>query len=248
MMSQNALQIALRTSVLLSLVLSLPVREAIGQPSLEEWDSWDNIFSSDPPVPAQEGGDRGPAAIDDEENAPGHIADGGSRGNSPASAVGDLCLMAPLTSTENIEVTQVWTDRPTLVWDGAVERVELQRYESGEPIPWQATEAQGYVTYDGDFLLLSGQIYAWLVYTVDADQPVKVPFVTLTAAQQLKIRQDLYQLEAEGDSPEDRAKRRADYFAERGLWSDFWAEVLSVENPSPEMASLIAEAPEQLCP
>ncbi len=242
-----------RATVRLSLVasltlgLALPATEAIAQFTSTAWISWSDIFSSDPPVPAEGGGSRG--SLQERRIEPPVPTDpGGSRGDSPSAIATDLCLIAPLTSVANLEVTQTTISGPTLVWKGDVETVELRLQGAQSPL-WQTTGEQGHAIYNGTPSIAPGQIYQWLIYSPETDQPpVEVPFVTLTSAQQAQINEELDALAAAGGSSEEKARRRADYFAAKGFWSDFWREVLLVENPSAELVTLISEAPEVLCP
>ncbi|MGB3491858.1 MAG: hypothetical protein WBA57_03970 [Elainellaceae cyanobacterium] len=193
---------------------------ALAQNQLGSWQFWSGLFDSDPPVPPTEGGRRG-----------------------------DVCLIAPMTSPGHM--AQVWDSQPTVVWQGAVGRLELQQDDQDAVILEQERGTANFATYEGE-PLAPNTIYRWRIYLPYTEQPAfEVPLTVLPTEEKESIAQDLQQLDAELTaamaSAEEKALRRADYFAARGLWSDFWGEVLSVESPSTELEDTIEEALMQLC-
>jgi hypothetical protein len=55
------------------------------------------------------------------------------------------------------------------------------------------------------------------------------------------------ELKAEGATAEERAMKRAEYFARQQLWSDVLQEAYSLENPSTALAKIVQTIPTQLC-
>ncbi|MGJ3251910.1 MAG: hypothetical protein ACFE0J_12370 [Elainellaceae cyanobacterium] len=170
-------------------------------------------------------------------------------------------MIAPYSFEE-----EVWSDRPTLVWQGSASSVELYQQGGSEPI-WtyplsesdqipgldgaqteEFDEPVYQVTYDGE-PLEPGQAYVWRVIQPFAPRPIS--FQIMTTEEQEKITDDLTalesQLEAE-DTDETLAIQKADYFADQQLWSDFWQQILAVESPSDELKTVLDETIAELCP
>jgi hypothetical protein len=167
-----------------------------------------------------------------ESPPPADVARGGSRGDS-------FCLIAP----ESRGV--VLGDRPSLVWQGQVARIELldakdksiweQAVAAVDPVP---SKIAGMETYQvtADRSLESGQTYRWRIHE-GASEPFTIPFRVLPASERASL-----------NLPSAPAMRRADALAAAHLWADFWREVLSIQPPTAELEDLTDNSFARLCP
>ena len=172
---------------------------------------------------------------------------------------GDLCAIAPANSPPG-EVTEIWSDRPLLVWQGALSRIEIRPVGSSEAI-WRLqlpTQAEALpvesAAYTGE-ALVPGQTYDWLLFdTTSGDSPDatwRVRFRVMAADQRASITSGLAALEtklaAAGASPETIALERAGYFVKQELWSDVLQTVFAIADPSPELIEAREKLLQQLC-
>ncbi len=212
--------------------------------------SWDNIFKdffeqkgdNPPPVLTGAGGSR---AWDEDNPPPTPPSSGGSRGPL-------LCAIAPQPITTN---TEVWSDRPLLVWRGKLSRIEIRPTGSNKVL-WRQTGIQGQnsALYAGE-ALQPGQTYDWLLFDQFAEansSPIqRVTFRVMDTKERDRIKMQLQKLEeelkAKGASAEETAIRRAQFFAQKNLWSDVLQEAYSVQNPSAALAGIIQDLPTKLC-
>lgn len=208
--------------------------------STPEW--WSNIFRSPPP------GTRGP---------------GGSRGE-------EFCMIAL-----NINATVIWSDRPTFTWrsiafapdaPGAPIQIELRK-DGDSTVFWSrpitaatqinlpnptstGTPTPSIYQLTSEIPLEPGQRYEWRIVR-RALNTAWLPLQPVTSQERDRITQELQtlnqQLTRQGVTGEAAIVRRADYFASKGLWSEFWKEVLSVQNPSTELRTAIDRAFGLLC-
>jgi hypothetical protein len=166
---------------------------------------------------------------------------GGSRGS---------CLLSPIALGSNKEI---WNNRPLFVWTGRANRVELYQVGSDKAL-WshEVKLNQIKLLYDGEELK-PGQTYEWRL--IGFSQPVTTQFRVMDAQKRDRIKQELQrlkeQLQAQQSTPEDIARRRAQYFTERRLWLDVLQETYSVENPSKALTDALKEmnkvTPLQIC-
>lgn len=222
--------------------------------------SWENIFNNlfekkednQSPIPSQGGTSR--AFNRDQDNkppVPGGAGGGTSRGGEKP------CAIAPQAITTS---TAVWSDRPLFVWRGVISRIEV-RPTSSKKVLWSKTgiegqtkEGQSSALYAGE-ALQPGQSYEWLLFEPFAleDTPPSqvVTFRVMDAKERDRIKTQLQNLEAElkakKASAEETAVHRAQYFAQKNLWSDVLKEAYSVKNPSPALARIIQDLPTKLC-
>ena len=201
-----------------------------------------------PPVEPRRGTSRGPSgwatifqALVQDNQPPEDAKKGGSRG---------LCAIAPKAIGTN---TEIWSDRPLFVWKGRIERIELRSTDSDRVLWKQSVEGKNRVLYDGK-ALQPGQTYEWRLFFSDQEnaQPIKTErFRVMDAQERDRIKAQLQtleeQLKAEQISPEDIARRRAQYFAKQRLWSDVLQEAYSVENPSASLTAMVQAIPREIC-
>jgi hypothetical protein len=172
----------------------------------------------------------------------GDIWDRLRRKKKPGGGRGGICEFAPAklvdrdTKQENTQdIEEVWSDRPLFLWSikgGTAQRIELFVQGSADA-PWsreiQAGETK--VSYDGQ-PLQSGQTYEWQLSAL-ASFPIKSPgvrFQVMDSQKRDRITAELRQL----------ALEKANYFAQRELWSDALRELYSVPTPSAELTRAMA--------
>ncbi|KKD35675.1 MAG: hypothetical protein WAN66_00675 [Limnoraphis robusta] len=179
-------------------------------------------------------------------NEPPESQDGGSRG--PA-----LC---PLTPVDEGTGTEVLSDRPTLIWQGQLARVELYADNGEQPI-WSQDLSQGdqKVQYSGEALKPGQTYYLMMFETVSDTFPlpsVQVTFTVIDGEKRQQVSQDLEQLNRElkqqNVSEEVMALARFNYLAKNKLWSDALTEAFSVQNPSSDLQELLQKTiPQRFC-
>jgi hypothetical protein len=163
------------------------------------------------------------------------------------------CLLSPIALGNNKEM---WNDRPLVVWTGRVNRVELYQVGS-DKVLWSHNVNQNpnknKVLYDKE-ALKPGQTYE--LRLIGFAQPVTTQFRVMDSQKRDRIKQELQRLEeqlkAKQATPEEIARRRAQYFTEQRLWLDVLQETYSVENPSKALTDALDQlkkaAPLQICP
>jgi hypothetical protein len=216
--------------------------------------SWENIFNNffenkednQSPIPSRGGTSR--AFNRDQDNrppVPGGAGGGTSRGNN-------LCAIAPQPITTN---RVIWSDRPLFLWRGSLSRIEIHPTGS-KKVLWRQTEILGKnsALYAGE-ALQPGQTYDWLLFdqfALEDSEPIqRVTFRVMDAQERDRIKTQLQKLEAKlkakKASAEETAIHRAQYFAQKNLWSDVLQEAYSVKNPSAALAGIIEDLPTKLC-
>jgi hypothetical protein len=168
---------------------------------------------------------------------------------------GEICEIAPVklvdpdAKQENSqEIQEVWSDRPLFLWTikrGMAQRIELFVQGSADA-PWSREIEAGEtkVSYDGE-PLEPGQTYEWQLSAL-ALFPIKstgVRFQVMESQKRDRITAELRQLEErlKGASAETIALEKANFFAERELWSDALRELYSVPTPSAELSRAITQ-------
>jgi hypothetical protein len=177
-------------------------------------DFWEGNGRRTPPAPYGRGGGRGPD---------------------------EVCPIAPFALPE---VATVWSDRPTFVWDGDVEKIVVRQADSENEI-WNAAAASlTHITYTGE-ALQPNITYQWLIFTSDSgNEPQRtISFQVIPPQERNLIARQLPSMQQN----EAIAIERAYHFAQQELWSDFWREVLAVERPSSKLSELIDQTVTAVC-
>lgn len=158
---------------------------------------------------------------------------------------GNLCAIAPPARLMDIG-SAIWHDRPRFIWQGAAVRIELLASDS-EEVLWSKNLTPNDTTavYEGQ-PLQPGQRYQWRLYSSD-EEPDAILFRILPKEERDRITAELNQLQTPGNTPEQLALKRANYFAKNRLWSDALQEIYSVENPSEQLNKLGEEIITYLC-
>lgn len=188
--------------------------------------SWKALFEENPPpVPKKPGIDRNPDRPIDPNK---------------------LCAIAPEPAPQ-----EIWSDRPLFVWQAEVGKIQVRLPGRKEQL-WQqtVTPTARRVLYGGE-ALQPGETYNWVSFDQQNKRLFAVRFKVMDAEKRDGIKTQLQSLEAElkakGATSEEIAMHRAQYFAKQKLWSDFWREVFSVENPSTALTEMVKTQTTQLC-
>ncbi|MEM9217640.1 MAG: hypothetical protein AAGD25_25280 [Cyanobacteria bacterium P01_F01_bin.150] len=165
-----------------------------------------------------------------------------SRGNG-------FCVLAP--ALDNGETSEIWSDRPVLVWEaGSVGKLGLRQANSNSDFwSYVPTNEQTYVTYDG-VSLQPGETYEVAIYLDDfAAEPTALPeFQVMGQGESGKEGRDRQSITAglntltepkpEGVSHiEWFAIQRANYFASNNLPLDAIQSLFNVTTPSVDLVT-----------
>lgn len=162
-------------------------------------------------------------------------------GNPPGGSRGPNDGIVPLIP--GVMSAETWSNRPLFLWQGAARQIEL--IATNGSIIWsqRLPESARHCFYP-DLPLPSGT-YEWILYSPAKVAVSRVTFRVMQPEEQSQIRAALAALEAQlsGASLEQIALQKANYFAERQLWSDVFREAFSVMNPSTELSTLLESFP-----
>ena len=177
------------------------------------------------------------------------------REREPAlSSRGYICEIAPgLLGKINV----IYSDRPLFLWQGKLPSLEIYLYtpfslEKEQEILWTQSVGREYqkVLYTGESLQPS-QIYDWEIVVAPYSHRRRISFQVMSAQKREGISRELEQLETEltssGATAEEIALERANYFAQRDLWSDALQELFSVENSSTAWSRDAQEIVKYIC-
>jgi hypothetical protein len=166
-----------------------------------------------------------------------------------ATSRGGVCALTPSPIGTNAEI---WSDRPLFVWRGRTVRPIEVRLPGSKEVLWRQEAPVGdrRVMYGGEKPLQPGQTYNWVVFE-PSNKEHSFTFKVMDAQKRDRIKADLTRLEEElknrGATPEEIAFQRANYFAQRQLWSDVLQEVYSVKNPSAALEEVVETIPNEIC-
>lgn len=219
-----------------SLLSSPPMAEA----STASW--WSRIFSS---------------------RAPRRSGPWGGRGEG-------FCWLSPFPDqTAGEQVAMVWNDRPAFVWQGDLESIEIRPTDDNSPgqtldlsqddmneamhtvtlrearQPQETDVTMHRITLNEP--LQPGATYSFVIKVPNLEAFLPINFQVMSAPEREQITADLQTLAAQGGTAEEIAVRRANYFADRQLWADFWQTVMTVEQPSTELKAALEEETNVLC-
>lgn len=153
---------------------------------------------------------------------------------------------------------QVWSQSPLVAWRGELGRLEV-RSGDGEVMLWRwegpQREAEREVVLVEGELLQSGETYElWMFLpgtSAAASPSLAVSFSVLPEMERQAVGQELERLtqhyEQFGFSPEQLARYRTGFFAQRSLWADALQEMRAVEGPSPELRQVLVGLERDLC-
>ncbi|MDF5718985.1 MAG: hypothetical protein PUP91_00550 [Rhizonema sp. PD37] len=197
--------------------------QTIKKISTQQTFSWRNftlaLLSKKPPIQPRKRGSRDPVSV---------------------------CMISPDAPTEH---RIVWSDRPTFIWKGSVQKIAVRLAGSQEDLWSQTVAGMQSTNYTGK-ALQPGQTYEWLAF--ENESPSKfVQFQVMDAQQRDRITTYLNSLENQGKTKkvdnEAIALAKASYFVQNQLWVDALQQVYSVEKPSGELTQIRQEIPDKLC-
>lgn len=167
-----------------------------------------------------------------------------------------VCLVSPgILEKENI----IWHNQPLFVWQGNSSKVEIRLYNADNPRKpiWrqQVTQDSSELTlqqivYTGKPLEL-GKIYDWEIFDDNDKSKEKRSFKIMDIEQYNFINEELKNLEKQLKQRKLRKAKitvkKANYFAEKGLFSDAITELSSLDNLSPEIEQEIQDSLNLFC-
>lgn len=161
---------------------------------------------------------------------------GGSR---PPSSV---CMLSP----DAPSVTRtIWSDRPVFIWQGKVREIKVMVDGNTDIWHQELNHNQQNITYTGK-PLNPGKTYDWMV-----NNNQFVTFKIMEQQERDRITLDLRNIEnrlkSNGANIEAIAYAKANYFADKNLWSDVLQQIYSVPKPSPELQQLRQDITQKLC-
>ena len=156
-----------------------------------------------------------------------------------------------LTSRSNIceitpgllgETNTIYSDRPLFLWQGTAPSLEIYLYspfslDRDQEVQWSTTltTASQKVLYTGE-ALQPGQIYDWEIVAEAESNRRRIAFQVMEQGERERISEKLAQLETDltisGATKEEIILAKANYFAEKDLWSDSLQQLYSLENSS----------------
>jgi Domain of Unknown Function (DUF928) len=159
---------------------------------------------------------------------------------------GAICAISPGL----IDTIDIWSNRPLFIWQDMGNQVRVRNHnpDDKDQVLWEKSiTAQASLRYEGQELQ-PGQLYQWQVVPVDpatsnatsltrsTSLRTWTTFRILSTAQRQAIASALHTLEQnlqrQNASAEDIALSKADFFVDRGLWSDALQVLHEVNNPS----------------
>jgi hypothetical protein len=158
------------------------------------------------------------------------------------------CTIAPLDLKTN---TEVWSDRPLFLWRGPIGKIEVRQQGSNDVLWRQPIEpGVGRMQYAGE-PLQPGRTYNWVLFDLENNAISSIAFKVMNAREREQVNTQLLSLErelkAKGATVEESAALRAQYFAQRQLWSDAWREAFSVDNPVAIIDTITQTTPTPFC-
>ena len=166
----------------------------------------------------------------------------------------EVCPISP----GNLGEQNVWSDRPMFIWQGKIPHSKVNlysssanyNYERDEQLVWSQAIAtnSAKVDYQGE-PLQPGFIYDWEF--ISGGKTYRSTFVMMTEDEKQDISQDITAIEnklrADSKGKEEIAVAKADYLAQKQLWSDVLQQLYSIENPSLDLVSKTKEIEQYLC-
>lgn len=164
--------------------------------------------------------------------------------------VNQICLISPDAPSQP---RIIWNTKPFFLWKGNISKIAVGIPNSKEYLKTQIVTGNQNVNYTGQ-TLEPGKTYRLLIFLSELDNAsptMFIPFKIMEAPKRNRIGAELKLLEIlqqnQGADAEKIAQRKAEYFAEKGLWSDALQQAFSIPNPSPELSQIIEDLPWELC-
>ncbi|MDJ0899519.1 MAG: hypothetical protein QNJ55_11975 [Xenococcus sp. MO_188.B8] len=139
------------------------------------------------------------------------------------------------------ETNLIYSDRPLFLWQGMIPQVDIYLYtpfslDTEQEVFWSQTVASNNrILYSGE-PLQPGQIYDWEIVVDSATNRRRISFQVMEAAERDRISRELEQIKSEltisGATSEEIILAKANYFAEKDLWSDSLQQLSFLETAS----------------
>jgi hypothetical protein len=162
---------------------------------------------------------------------------------------GEFCAVSPGL----IETDRVWSDRPLFLWQGAVKQVNLRQLGNSQ-ILWSQLitpdPQSGFqqIDYTGT-ALQPGEIYQWELVN-ESNRRTAYIFQVMQAEERDPLTAEWQtlstQLQQQGATPPTIALRQAQFFADKGLWSDV-LQSLSMSDSSLEATEAVQRLATEVC-
>lgn len=165
---------------------------------------------------------------------PGRKGTGGSRN-------GEAYAIAPRQG-KGLDV--IWRDRPLLIWDGAINWVEISDADTGALLWSQEVKPEDRCVAYGGEPLQAGHRYEWKLCNSPGVAIANgvIPFQVLAPEKRDLITAELATIKAAGISPNELALEQAHYFAKQHLWADLLMAAFDPKNDeSLSQAKLLIE-------
>ncbi len=177
------------------------------------------------------------------------------REQEPAlSSRSNICEITPgLLGETNL----VYSTRPLFLWQGMGSKLEIYLYspfsvDAHQELLWTKAingESQN-ILYTGE-PLQPGKIYDWEIVTDSQVNRRRISFQIMDAQERDRISGELEQLETElttsGATKEEIILAKANYFAEKDLWSDTLQQLSSLETASGNTLANTEEMMSYIC-
>jgi len=157
---------------------------------------------------------------------------------------GDLCLVSPNGT--------MYSSQPLFLWKGQLKKIAVSKAGSKYNNFWNKdiSESKNLAIYTGEKALQPGIVYEWKGFIAD-DPTISAKFQVMNEQQRQVITDELNilekRLQREGVNKEKIALEKANYFVEKGLWSDVLQQVYSVPNPSKQFLQQTKDLSNKLC-
>jgi hypothetical protein len=180
---------------------------------------------------------------------------GGSRSGNGENT--DFCPISPQilvekdqNNSENTDnsTVEIWSNQPLFVWQENNTKntavVVYSAQDSKKVWDQEVNSEDNFIVYDNQTPLQPGVTYQWHLLRLDSQfqaNGAKVSFKIMDAEKRAEISQGLKAIEQqfEGESAEIIALAKANYFIDKGLWSDALQVMFLVDNPSPALQQAI---------
>ena len=168
---------------------------------------------------------------------------------------GEVCLVSPGSVGEQT----IWSDRPVFILHRTTNQAQIDlysstinyNYERDGQLIWSSNISPNTATlaYTGE-QLKPGFVYDWSLSN-DNKTYALTTFKLMPQSEREAIATELTAIETElqqqGATAEEIAIAKADYFVNRQLFSDALQQLHSVDNPSPDLTTKIADITQYLC-
>jgi|GEM_PF-773399 hypothetical protein len=175
----------------------------------------------------------------------------GNQGNTEFCPISPQGLVDPDPSHSESTVDspiEIWSDRPLFIWQEDREKsqaVVVYSAQGSDRIWSQEVDPEdNFIVYNNETPLQAGATYQWNLLLLDSQFQqnfANITFKVMDADKRELISKELMAIEQqlEGESAEVIALEKANYFIEKGLWSDALQVMFLVDNPSPALQQAI---------